>query len=71
MLTPAVRFSRRDISGPAPEEAALTRRSPDIGSLISPAAGAGPIWARKTRHNSRAATRAAHRLPCRQEVGVC
>jgi hypothetical protein len=71
MLTPAVRFSRRDISDHASSEAALTCPPPDTEPRMSPPAGVDPIRARKTRHDSRAATRAARRLPCRQEVGVC
>jgi hypothetical protein len=70
MLTPAARFSRREIAGRAAREAALTCLPP-IESRVPPAAAPDPIRARKTRRNSRAATRAARRLPCRQEVGVC
>jgi hypothetical protein len=71
MLTPAARYSRRDIPDRASGEAALARLPPGIKTRISPAADADPIRARQTRRNSRAATGAAHRLPCRQEVGVC
>jgi len=71
MLTPAAWYSRRDISHRASRQAALARLPPDVEPRISSAADAVPIRARKTRHNSRAANRAARRLPCRQEVGVC
>jgi hypothetical protein len=71
MLTPAARFSRRDISDRTSSEAAASRLPPDVEPRTSPPADADPLGARKTRHNSRAATRAARRLPCRQEVGVC
>jgi hypothetical protein len=71
MPTPAAWFSRRDISDRASAEAALARLPSDIELRISPAADADLVRARKTRHNSRAATRATRRLPCRQEVGVC
>lgn len=79
MLTPAARYSRRDISHRASRAAALSRLSPAAEPRIPPAADPVPIrareirrvWARKTRHNSRAANGAARRLPCRQEVGVC
>jgi hypothetical protein len=71
MLTSAARYSRRDIPDRAWEEAALARLPPDIKTRIPPAADADPIRACQTRRNSRAATGAARRLPCRQEVGVC
>lgn len=70
MLTPTARYSRRDITDRAWGTAAA-RRPPDIKRRISPAADADPTRARQTRRNSRAATGAARRLPCRQEVGVC
>jgi hypothetical protein len=71
MLTPAARYSRREIPDHASEGATSARLPADIELQISSAAGADPIRACKTRHDSRAATRAARRLPCRQEVGVC
>lgn len=71
MHTPAARYFRRDIAGRASGTAALTCLDPGIALPISPDGKADPLRARKTRRNSRAATRAARRLPCRQEVGVC
>jgi hypothetical protein len=64
MLTPAARYSTRDITDRASDAAAARRLPHGI-------ARADPILACKTRHNSRAANGAARRLPCRQEVGVC